>query len=223
MNKITIIISAIMLIIACLTGCQRLDNNETDSKEANEVTLVSQNNSQIATETNDVKVFLEQSTWEGFAQSLLGNEMMTNAVDSNKNQILLNSLEIDGFQTSSLNYKEYLPTQESLSSDWEFNVYWEEVNLSHISDSEIRHHLFYCSNGVDILAATNGYTKYNNLDDVYIKRINNGKTAYVCLLSNNMFMRIVISNSCPNFESVSQQLIAYANEIKQMINTGEVQ
>ena len=216
------IISIMMLVIVCFTGCEMLEN-KTDSKEIDETVLSPQDSLQIATESNDIKVFVEQSNWEGFAQSLLGNEMMTNAVGSNKSQILLKSLEINGFQTSSLNYIEYLPTQESLSSDWEFNVYWEEVNLAQFSDSEIRHHLFYCANGVDVLAATSGYTKYNNLDDVYTKKINNGKTAYVCLLSNNMFMRIVISNSCPNFESVSQQLIAYANEIKQMINTGEVQ
>ena len=57
---------------------------------------------------------------------------------------------------------------------------------------------------------------------VYMKKINNGKTAYVCLINSKMFMRIVIQNNCANYDELSQQLINYALEIKDIANSGDI-
>ena len=55
-----------------------------------------------------------------------------------------------------------------------------------------------------------------------MKKINNGKTAYVCLINSKMFMRIVIQNDCANYDELSQQLINYALEIKDIANSGDI-
>lgn len=213
MKKIVMIVSCIILLAVFLVACDESDIQKNDINKNNEIIVDSNNNSNPASELDDRKIVIEKTTWESFSK-VLGEQ----AVDSDKIQVLTKSIKISGFQTTSLNYTEYLPEQESMPSNWEFNVYWDEIDSSHTENTEIRHHLYYMANGVDVMAATNGYTQYNGAEDVYTKRINNGKTAYVCLLNNNMFMRIVISNNCPDFESISQELISYAFEIKQMMD-----
>ena len=72
------------------------------------------------------------------------------------------------------------------------------------------------------MAATKGYTPLDSQTGVYMKNINNGKTAYVCLINSKMFMRIVIQDDCANYDELSQQLINYALEIKDIANPGDI-
>ena len=228
MKRILLTALAMMLCLTIFSGCnkecdhnwERIENyNESTAQDkctkCGETRLYTDpdNNSNPASELDNRKIVVEQTSWEKFS-----NALGEHAVDSDRIQALTKAIKISGFKTTSLNYIEYLPANESALSDWEFNVYWEETDATDAESNEIRYHLFYVSNGVDVLAATNGYTQYHCTDDIYTKRINNGKTAYVCLLGNNMFMRIVISNNCPDFESVSQELINYAFEFEQMID-----
>lgn len=119
---------------------------------------------------------------------------------------------------SSIDYKEYNPKAGSQASDWDFNVYWESLD-----NEGIRHHLFYRDDGIDVTAATKGYTQSESQEGIYIKNINNGKVAYVCLINSKIFMRIVIQRECADYDALSRQLIEYALEIKNIANFGDTQ
>ena len=130
--------------------------------------------------------------------------------DITKYNILTYPIELSGCNITTLIYTEYEFNENRTQTDWDFDAYWNELE----SNCEIRYHIFYISEGVDVSGATYGYQIYDKSNEIYTKKINNGKTAYVSLINDNMFMRMVVKNECNNFDTIVNQLLNYALEIK---------
>jgi len=220
MKNIVSIFSLLLVLLVVFSGCgteTQIEDNDNNEVSNNIQTNNEHHTHNQATENDDVKVLVECQDWNSFTNNLTNGEVMVNSLSTVKNNIMTHKIELSGYTTSSINYIEYNPQEDSQISDWEFNVYWVNDNTD-----EIRHHLYYCANGVDEVAATKGYTPLDSQAGVYVKNINNGKTAYVCLINSKMFMRIVIQDDCANYDELSQQLINYAMEVKDIANPGDI-
>ncbi len=210
------IFTFVLVFLLAFVGCNNLKTNEEIS--SNDQTKDNTTDGEIATsnleiETDNTKFYSEEKDWQAFIESINDSDILTSSTDTTRNNIITHRIEIIGYQTTSVSYVEFD------DSDWEFNVYWNQPK----SDHEIRHHVFYCAKGVDVAAATFGYTEIDSSNDIYVKKINNGKIAYVCLINSKMFMRIVLSQDCDNFDDISKQLIDYAIEIKDIANPGSIE
>ena len=153
--------------------------------------------------------YMYELEWDSFIKKMEDGKIFADSAPTIKNSIFSHALEIEGCRTTVVSYFEY-----AIPPEWEFNVYWVQTKTGY----EIRHHLFYCDEGVRVSAVTYGYTIYDESNDIYVKEINNDKISYVCLMNEKMFMRIVISKDCETFKEITEQLLGYALEIKDIAN-----
>ena len=173
----------------------------------------------VPVDTYKPTVELIAYSWDEFIKEINNysniNQDFSN--DVNRYNILTGAIELSGCNVTTLLYSEYELEKMSTQSDWNFDLYWNEIE----SDYEIRCHIFYIPDGVDVSGATYGYRIYDNAHQIYTKDINNGKTSYVCLINDNMFMRMVVKNECNNFEIIVNQLLEYSLKIKNLVNGTE--
>ena len=222
------IIALCLSLVFILSGCNYSYNSEkiTTKEESddikNEITTVEQGETKIhnedsyepefAIETDDVEFYMGDTEWDSFIKQMEDGKVFADSNSTIKNSIFSHTLEIEGCRTTDVSYFEY-----NIPREWEFNVYWVQTKTGY----EIRHHLFCCDEGVGASAVTYGYTIYDESNNIYVKEINNNKISYVCLMNEKMFMRIVISKDCENYKEITEQLIEYALEIKDLANSEE--
>ena len=173
----------------------------------------------VPVDTYKPAVELIAYSWDEFIKEINNysniNQDFSN--DVNRYNILTGAIELSGCNVTTLLYSEYELEKMSTQSDWNFDLYWNEIE----SDYEIRCHIFYIPDGVDVSGATYGYRIYDKAHQIYTKNINNGKTSYVCLINDNIFMRMVVKNECNNFEIIVNQLLEYSLKIKNLVNGTE--
>ena len=206
-----ILILLIALIFLLCSGCESSESSEyisTDSTETMADTYY---------DITDKKPPLQLYgySWDEYIDEINKNEHLINSnVNVPKHNIITSPIHLEGCRIDVIAYTEYEPNNETNECNWDFDIYWKELN----NDYEIRLHLFYLYKGVDTLGATRDYGVYDETNDIYTMNFYNGKTSFVCLLNDNMFIRFVIKDDCENFDSIRDQLIDYSLNIKSIAN-----
>ncbi|MBQ1232348.1 MAG: hypothetical protein II330_06920 [Clostridia bacterium] len=222
LDRFCLLILLLCVSMTCIVACERtLPDSGKISVETSDIVIASEQESLNDGMPEDPTMapassenLLTAHSWEEFHQRIHSAGLKT--TNPKSYEIFDHSIELEGYTVSSITVREYLndPNKE----DWDLTIYWDLDGVAESSKTEVRMHIFMISEGVNVTSATPDYTLINSEKNVYEKNFGTGKMGVVCIISDQIFTRIVIPVDCPNYEQVRDSILEHVYQIQGSAN-----